>query len=57
MDYLLSRENDAHESAKMRVARSVAIVDISLIYYFIWFSRCNISFRYCDEEVIAQLSC
>ena len=33
MDYLLSRENDAHESAKMRVARSVAIVDISLIYY------------------------
>ena len=56
MDYLLSRENDAHESAKMRVARSVAIVDISLIYYFIWFSRGNISFRYCDE-MIAQLSC
>ena len=57
MDYLLSRENDAHESVKMRVARSVAIVDISLIYYFIWFSRGNISFGYCDEEVIAQLSC
>lgn len=56
MDYLLSRENDAHESVKMRVARSVAIVDISLIYYFIWFTRGNISFRYCDE-MIAQLSC
>lgn len=56
MDYLLSRENDAHESAKMRVARSVAIVDISLIYYISWFARCNISFRYYDE-VIAQPSC
>ncbi len=57
MDYLLSRENDAHESAKMRVARSVAIVDISLIYYFIWFTRGNISFRYHDESLIAQPNC
>lgn len=49
MDYLLSRENDAHESVKMRVARSVAIVDISLIYYISnVYIRCNISFRYHD---------
>ena len=49
MDYLLSRENDAHESAKMRVARSVAIVNISLIYYISSVrTGCNISFRYCD---------
>ena len=34
MDYLLSREGyDAHESVMMRVARSVVVVDISLIYY------------------------
>ena len=26
MDYLLSRENDAHESVRTRVARSVVIV-------------------------------
>ena len=30
MDYLLSRENDAHESEMMRVARSVAVIDIKL---------------------------
>jgi hypothetical protein len=27
------RRNDAHESVMMRVARSVAVIDISLIYY------------------------
>ncbi len=34
MDYLLSRENDAQIFAKMSVARSVAVIDISLVYYF-----------------------
>ena len=48
MDYLLSRENDAHESVMMRVARSVAVIDRSLINYIFCFGRCNISFRYHD---------
>jgi len=30
MDYLLSRENDAHESAMMHVARSVVVINIKL---------------------------